>query len=60
MIYQITYCAIKDIILEDIDWSPSAKDKRDHLKDQKLDMIYEGVPEDLRIVKDKDGFLSLK
>ncbi len=51
--------SIKDIIVEDQDWEPSEKDKREHLKDQKLDMIYEGVPEDLRIVKDKDGFLSL-
>ncbi len=51
--------SIKDIIVEDVDWSPTAKDKREHLKDQKLDLIYEGVPEELRVVKDKDGFLSL-
>ncbi len=51
--------SIKDIIVEDVDWEPSEKDKRQHLKDEKLDLIYEGVPEELRVVKDKDGFLSL-
>jgi len=52
--------SIKDIIVEDVDWSPTEKDKRDHLKDEKLDMIHEGVPEDIEVIKDKDGFLSLK
>lgn len=52
--------SIRDIIVEDQDWEPSEKDKRQHLKDQQLDLIYEGVPEDIQVVKDKDGFLSLK
>jgi len=52
--------SIKDIIVEDVDWSPTEKDKREHLKDEKLDMIHEGVPEDIEVIKDKDGFLSLK
>jgi len=51
--------SIKDIIVEDVDWSPTEKDKREHLKDEKLDMIHEGVPEEIEVVKDKDGFLSL-
>ncbi len=52
--------SIKDIIVEDQDWSPTAKDKREHLKDQKLDMIYEGVAENIEVIEDSEGFLSLK
>ncbi len=52
--------SIKDIIVEDVDWEPSAKDKREHLKDEKLDMIYEGVPEKIEVVEDDQGFFSLK
>jgi len=51
--------SIKDIIVEDQDWEPSKKEKREHLKDQKLDLIYEGVPENIEVIEDKDGFLSL-
>ena len=52
--------SIKDIIVEDVDWSPTEKDKRQHLKDEKLDLICEGVPEKIEVIEDSDGFLSLK
>jgi len=52
--------SIKDIIVEDLDWSPTEKDKRQHLKDEKLDLIYEGIPEKIEVVEDDQGFLSLK
>jgi len=51
--------SIKDIIVEDQDWKPSEKDKREHLKDEKLDLICEGVPEKIEVIEDSDGFLSL-
>jgi len=51
--------SIKDIIVEDQDWEPSEKDKREHLKDEKLDLICEGVPEKIEVIEDSDGFLSL-
>tara|TARA_R110002072_G_scaffold134593_3_gene275484 strand:- start:558 stop:794 length:237 start_codon:yes stop_codon:yes gene_type:complete len=52
--------SIKDIIVEDQDWEPTEKDKREHLKDQKLDLVCEGVPEKIEVIKDSQGFLSLK
>ncbi len=51
--------SIKDIIVEDVEWEPSEKDKREHLKDEKLDLIYEGVPENIEVIEDSEGFLSL-
>jgi len=52
--------SLEDIIVEDKDWSPTPKDKRQLIKDEELDLLHEGVPEKITIVKDKDGFLSLK
>jgi hypothetical protein len=52
--------SIEDVIVEDQDWSPTPKEKRQFKKDQELDLIEEGEPENLIVVKDKDGFLSLK
>ena len=52
--------SLEDIIVEDKDWSPTAKDKRQFKKDEELDLIEEGIAEKLIVVKDKDGFLSLK
>ncbi len=52
--------SIKDIIVEDVDWEPSKKDKKEYLKDEKLDLICEGVPEKIEVIEDSDGFLSLK
>jgi hypothetical protein len=51
--------SIEDVITEDKDYSPTAKEKRDYLKDQKLDVIEDGVPEDIKVKVDKDGFYSL-
>ena len=52
--------SIKDIIVEDQDWSPTEKDKKEYLKDELLDSIYEGVPEKFEVIEDSEGFLSLK
>ncbi len=51
--------SIEEIIVEDKDYSPTAKEKREFKKDQQLDLIEEGEPEDIRVIKDKDGFYSL-
>jgi len=51
--------SIEDVITEDSDYSPTAKEKREYLKDQKLDVIEEGEPETIRVKVDKDGFYSL-
>jgi len=51
--------SIEEIIVEDKDYSPTAKEKREFKKDQELDLIEEGEPEDIRVIKDKDGFYSL-
>ena len=51
--------SIEDVITEDKDYSPTAKEKREFKKDQQLDLIEEGEPEDIRVIKDKDGFYSL-
>ena len=51
--------SIEEIITEDKDYSPTAKEKREFKKDQELDLIEEGEPEDIRVIKDKDGFYSL-
>jgi hypothetical protein len=52
--------SVEEIIVEDQDYSPTPKEKRQFKKDQEIDMIEEGEPEHLIVVKDKDGFLSLK
>ena len=52
--------SVEDIIVEDQDYEPTPKEKRQFKKDQEIDMIEEGVAEHLIVVKDKDGFLSLK
>jgi hypothetical protein len=52
--------SVEEIIVEDQDYSPTPKEKRQFKKDQEIDMIEEGEPENLIVVKDKDGFLSLK
>lgn len=52
--------SLEEIIVEDQEYSPTPKEKRQFKKDQELDLIEEGEPEHLTIVKDKDGFLSLK
>ncbi len=52
--------SIKDIIVEDQDWSPTTKDKQEYSKDEHLDLIYEGIPEKIEVLKDSEGFLYLK
>ena len=52
--------SIEDVITEDSDYEPTAKEKREYLKDQKLDIIEDdGVPEVIKVKVDKDGFYSL-
>jgi len=51
--------SIEEIIVEDKDYSPTAKEKREFKKDQELDLIEEGEPEDIKVKVDKDGFYSL-
>lgn len=51
--------SIEDVITEDSDYEPTAKEKREYLKDQKLDEIHEGEPEVIKVKVDKDGFYSL-
>ena len=51
--------SIEDVIVEDSDYEPTAKEKREYLKDQKLDVIEEGEPETIKVKVDKDGFYSL-
>jgi len=51
--------SIEEIIIEDKDYSPTAKEKREFKKDQQLDIIEEGEPEDIKVKVDKDGFYSL-
>ena len=51
--------SIEDVIVEDGDYEPTAKEKREYLKDQKLDEIEEGEPETIRVKVDKEGFYSL-
>ena len=51
--------SIEEIIVEDKDYSPTPKEKREFKKDQELDLIDEGIPEDIRVIKDKDSFYSL-
>ena len=51
--------SIEDVITEDSDYEPTPKEKREYLKDQKLDEIDEGVPEVIKVKVDKDGFYSL-
>ena len=51
--------SIEDVITEDKDYSPTPKEKREFKKDQELDLIDDGIPEDIRVIKDKDGFYSL-
>ena len=51
--------SIEDVITEDKDYSPTPKEKREYLKDQKLDVIEEGEPEVIKVKVDKDGFYSL-
>lgn len=51
--------SIEEIIVEDKDYSPTPKEKREFKKDQQLDLIEEGEPEDIKVKVDKDGFYSL-
>jgi hypothetical protein len=51
--------SIEDVIIEDSEYEPTSKEKREYLKDQKLDVIEEGEPETIRVKVDKDGFYSL-
>jgi len=51
--------SIEEIIVEDKEYSPTAKEKREFKKDQELDLIEEGEPEDIKVKVDKDGFYSL-
>ena len=52
--------SIEDVIVEDGEYEPTAKEKREYLKDQKLDIIEDdGVPEVIKVKVDKDGFYSL-
>ncbi len=51
--------SIEDVIVEDGEYEPTAKEKREYLKDQKLDEIEEGESETIRVKVDKDGFYSL-
>jgi hypothetical protein len=51
--------SVEEIIVEDQDYSPTPKEKRQFEKDKKLDEIHEGVAENLKIKKDKDGFYSI-
>jgi hypothetical protein len=51
--------SIEDVIVEDGEYEPTAKEKREYLKDQKLDLIEEGESETIRVKVDKDGFYSL-
>ena len=52
--------SIEDVIVEDSDYEPTPKEKREYLKDQKLDVIEEGEPEVIKVKVDKDGFYSLR
>jgi hypothetical protein len=51
--------SIEDVIVEDSEYEPTEKEKREYLKDQKLDEIHEGIPEDIKVKVDKGGFYSL-
>ena len=52
--------SIEDVITEDSEYEPTAKEKREFKKDQELDLIDEGLPEDIKVKVDKDGFYSLR